>query len=248
MWVGEGGMEHVRTVKEPKQAIPTFEQTVALLMQPENRHVKFNVDVKVQNDPARLFPLMHSIISAHDQWESLLAPRILLGLWHPRFLSPAKIHLPYCRRSYIGNSPTFAKKYFWSSCDVFSMAFGSLTTAAGEKFRKHCKSAGKQLMVWTVNDAVHMMEAVRWDVDVILTDNTQTWLKLRSALHDDYKGMSDQYTRLFLWTTPMFYGPFQFLLGLSQKLGLEKVAGPFDKIIEELPTPPQAIAAVGTLA
>ena len=101
--------------------------------QPENRHVKFNVDVKVQNDPARLFPLMHSIISAHDQWETLLAPRILLGLWHPRFLSPAKILLPYCRRSYIGHSPVFAKKYFWNSCDVFSMSFGSLTTVVGEK-------------------------------------------------------------------------------------------------------------------
>ncbi|KDQ25386.1 hypothetical protein PLEOSDRAFT_1090027 [Pleurotus ostreatus PC15] len=39
-------MEHVRTVKEPKQSIPTFAETVALLMQ----HVKFNVDVKPQND------------------------------------------------------------------------------------------------------------------------------------------------------------------------------------------------------
>jgi hypothetical protein len=38
MWVGEGGMEHVRTVKEPKQAIPTFEQTVALLMQVHHVH------------------------------------------------------------------------------------------------------------------------------------------------------------------------------------------------------------------
>jgi hypothetical protein len=32
-WLGTNGMEHVRTVREPKQAIPTFEQTIALLMQ-----------------------------------------------------------------------------------------------------------------------------------------------------------------------------------------------------------------------
>ena len=31
-WFGEGGMEHVRTVKEPKQSIPTFIETVELLM------------------------------------------------------------------------------------------------------------------------------------------------------------------------------------------------------------------------
>ena len=31
-WFGKDGMEHVRTVKEPKQTIPTFSQTVELLM------------------------------------------------------------------------------------------------------------------------------------------------------------------------------------------------------------------------
>lgn len=31
-WCGEGGMEHVRTLKEPRQAIPTFAQTIELLM------------------------------------------------------------------------------------------------------------------------------------------------------------------------------------------------------------------------
>ena len=58
-------------------------------------------------------------------------------------------------------------------------------------------------MVWTVNHPDHMMEvyiyvirwwaltcrltsgpqAVRWGVDVILTDVTQTWLDLRGALY-----------------------------------------------------------------
>jgi len=31
-WHGEGGMQHIRTKKEPKQPIPTFAETVALLM------------------------------------------------------------------------------------------------------------------------------------------------------------------------------------------------------------------------
>jgi len=31
-WYGEDGIEHVRTVKEPKQSIPTFVETLALLM------------------------------------------------------------------------------------------------------------------------------------------------------------------------------------------------------------------------
>jgi glycerophosphoryl diester phosphodiesterase len=31
-WHGETGMQHVRTIKEPRQTIPTFAETVALLM------------------------------------------------------------------------------------------------------------------------------------------------------------------------------------------------------------------------
>lgn len=103
------------------------------LLQPENQHVKFNVDVKVQNDPDRLFALMNKIISSQPDWEKKLAPRILVGLWHPRFLSFAKEHLPYCRRSYIGNSPYIARKYFWNDVDAFSMAFSALTTMDGQK-------------------------------------------------------------------------------------------------------------------
>ena len=31
-WYGTDGMEHIRTIKEPKQAIPTFTETLDLLM------------------------------------------------------------------------------------------------------------------------------------------------------------------------------------------------------------------------
>lgn len=146
-------MENIRTTREPRQAIPTFIQTIELLMRPENAHAQFNVsllipfsfhsfgvflpgdspcgscairfqfespadtvslerlaarslnclpchdtcspfihpcsqvvpsfqvDVKVQNDPERLFRLMRKTIEGYADWEKTLAPRILLGLW-----------------------------------------------------------------------------------------------------------------------------------------------------------------------
>lgn len=76
---------------------------------------------------------MHAVISAQPEWETLLAHRILVGLWHPRFLAAAKAHLPYCRRSYIGNNPYIARKYFWADCDTFSVAFGALTSGDGQR-------------------------------------------------------------------------------------------------------------------
>ncbi|KII94612.1 hypothetical protein PLICRDRAFT_169350 [Plicaturopsis crispa FD-325 SS-3] len=228
-WYGVNGMEHVRTTKEPKQAIPTFAETITLLMQPENRHVKFNVDVKVQNDPDRLFSLMDALITAQPDWEIDLAPRILLGLWHPRFIAYAKARLPYCRRSHIGESLDIARKYFWKDVQAFSMAFGSLTSADGEKFRRECKAEGKQLMVWTVNKPDHMMEAVRWEVDAILTDVTKTWLDLRTALQTDYENAGAQYGRIFLWTTLSFYGPYWRARSKHLEDELTSIAGPFDQ-------------------
>ena len=54
-YYGADGIEHVRTLEEPVQQIPTFEQVCQLLMRPENRHVKFNVDIKPNNDPCLLY-------------------------------------------------------------------------------------------------------------------------------------------------------------------------------------------------
>ncbi|EKM59894.1 uncharacterized protein PHACADRAFT_250682 [Phanerochaete carnosa HHB-10118-sp] len=227
-WYGEEGMQHLRTVKKPVQAIPTFAEAVELLMKSENRHVKFNVDVKPQNNPGRLFFLMHSIISSHEGWQTVLAPRILLGLWHPTFLPHAQEHLPYCRRSYIGGDTDIARKYFWKDVSTFSMSFGSMTTVDGQRFRKECKAAGKNIMVWTVNDPECMMEAVRWDVDVILTDRTKTWLGLRSALQVDYDKIARQHGRLFLWTTMRYYTPVQIFARRASKTRLENIVGPFE--------------------
>ncbi|KAI0307078.1 PLC-like phosphodiesterase [Multifurca ochricompacta] len=235
-WYGPGGMEHVRTSKEPKQAIPTFAETIGLLMKPENQHVKFNIDVKVNNDPEQVFTSMDKIITSHPEWKVRLAPRIILGLWHPRFVSAAKVHLPYCKRSHIGVGPDIARKYFWDDCDAFSMWFPGLATADGEKFRRECKKAGKQLMVWTVNDPSQMMEAVRWGVDAILTDVTKTWLDLRVALNGDYDKVGARYTRSFLWTGPLYYAAVQYGLVLLLKRKMEKIAGSFDNVEEEINT------------
>ncbi|CAL1700305.1 unnamed protein product [Somion occarium] len=227
-WHGADGMEHLRTVKQPPQAIPTFAETVALLMRTENRHVKFNVDVKAQNHPARLFALMHKIISSHDNWETDLAPRIVLGLWHPTFIPHAKTVLPYLRRSYIGEDLSIARKYFWDNVEVFSMKFDVLATVNGEK--KDCQATGKKLMVWTVNDAEYMIEAARWNIDVIITDVPKTWLELRSALQVDYKKVIAQHSRLFLWTNWKFYTPFQILDRQATHRDLEIAAGPFPTV------------------
>jgi phosphatidylglycerol phospholipase C len=96
-------------------------------------HVKFNIDVKLDNEPDRLYSLMHKIISAQTNWERDLAPRLLLGVWHTKFLPAAKQLLPYCRRSFIGTSTSIAREYFWDDVQAFSIYFNVLSTADGKK-------------------------------------------------------------------------------------------------------------------
>jgi len=221
-------MEHVRTTKEPRQSIPTFSETVALLMRPENKHVKFNVDVKVFSEPVRLFTLMHKTIASVEGWQETLAPRILLGLWHPKFIGPARDILPYCKRSHIGANVAIARKYFWDSVDSFSMWFPSMTTAEGARFRQDCKAAGKRVMVWTVNDEPEMMEAARMGVDVILTDVPRTWLRLRAELEADYARVDRTHSRLFMWSSLKFYTAYHMALSWHIERKLQSVGGAFE--------------------
>ncbi|ESK95394.1 glycerophosphodiester phosphodiesterase [Moniliophthora roreri MCA 2997] len=229
VWYGPDGMEHLRTRREPKQPIPTFAETVAFLMQPENRHVSFNIDIKPQDNAKHMFTLMSEIITVQPDWQTALAPRILLGLWHSSYLPLAKEILPYCRRSHLGVSVKIAREYFWDDCDTFSIAMCALSNREGQKFLAECKQHGKRVMVWTVNNPDEMVEACRWGVDVILTDVTKTWLELRKSLEADFEQVSAKHGRRFLWTNPLFWSPVIGTLHYVSNYYFTRVVGPWEQ-------------------
>lgn len=153
----------------------------------------------MDNDPERLFTLMHGLISIYPSFETTLAPRLVLGLWHPKYVEPAVRILPYIRLAHIGMSPALARRHFWDACGSFSMNFASLVGSDGELFRKECKLGGKDLCespryerqendtdevidVWTVNKRSEMIEATKWGAKAILTDRTAEFLQLRAQM------------------------------------------------------------------
>ncbi|POW18538.1 hypothetical protein PSHT_05653 [Puccinia striiformis] len=164
-----GGIDAIRTLKAPHQKIPTFDETMDLLMLKENQHVIFNIDCKAS-------------IEKFPDHATLLSPRLVLGLWHPKFLDHSARLLPALKKAYIGNSPSMARKYFWDACQGFSMKFSCLVGWEGLSFREDCQKAGKSLLVWTVNDRQEMIEACKWGVDAILTDKTADYLALRQQM------------------------------------------------------------------
>lgn len=193
-------IEHVRTKAEPIQPIPLFEELVALLTEPGHRHVSLNIDCKMQNDPEMLFPEMARIIAMYPGWETELAPRLILGLWHPLFLRAAYKYLPLLRRYHIGFSPAVVERYFWDACDGFSLNFALLMGSEGQAFLKKCREAGKEICLWTVNDPGEMRVAMSWGVKAILTDRVGAFTSLRKEIAEEPEKL--ELTGLSRWTFP----------------------------------------------
>lgn len=112
----------------------------------------------------------------------MLAPRLILGLWHPVFIRPALTHLPRLRRYHIGVSTKLARQYFWDACEGFSMRFAMLVGYEGQKFIRDCREAGKEVCVWTVNDPSEQKTAISWGVQAVLTDKVAAFVKLRAEV------------------------------------------------------------------
>ncbi|PWN90285.1 PLC-like phosphodiesterase [Acaromyces ingoldii] len=219
----DGNIENIRTLKQPFQQIPTFRQACDLLMRPENQHVKFNIDIKPDNQPERLFKLMKEIVESYPDFESKLAPRLILGLWHPIFLDAALKFVPALRRVHIGGSPMAARTYFWNHCDGFSMWFPSLVGADGQAFLQEAREAKKDVFVWTVNRRDEMIEATRWGVKAILTDKTDMFQEVRKDMASDYiSTRSEQVGLFFRWASWKYY---MFPIFFYQTLWISQIEG-----------------------
>ena len=126
---------------------------------------------------------MRAILSAHENWETTIAPRLILGLWHPKFVGHAVEILPNIKRCFIGMDLTLAQyPIFWNACDAFSISFPALATADGELFRQRCRCEGKDIFTWTCNRQEEWALAAAWNLDVVMTDTPSHYLAERKAV------------------------------------------------------------------
>ncbi|GFZ48798.1 hypothetical protein JCM24511_06547 [Saitozyma sp. JCM 24511] len=150
---------------------------------------------------------MARIISQYDDWQTLLAPRVILGLWHPLFLRPAFKYLPLCTRYHIGFSVPLVRKFFWDACQGFSICFPLLMGQEGQQFLRDCREAGKEVCVWTVNNEEEMRVAMSWGVRAVLTDRVGVYTSLKKEVVADpsklvIPGMKGS---LFAWSHWRYY-------------------------------------------
>jgi len=179
-------IDQLYTQEKPPQRVPTFEEAVQFMS--ENTDFVLNIDVKMDNDPEKLFTLMDKILSSSKEKDKL-GRRIVLGLWHPLFIDPAKRILPYTRISHIGFSTNYARKWFWRDCESFSVHIAALLTHGGQRFVDDCHKEGKELIVWTCNSREEMLAATRWNARAVMTDQNRKLLRLQEEYKKDPERM-----------------------------------------------------------
>lgn len=173
---GKGPRADIKRPRRSRKTVTSFSTSVPIVRISEHASLIYfliltsQIDVKIFSVPDEIFPLMQKVISSYPDYATTLAPRLILGLWHPLFIEPARRHLPTLTRYHIGLSMHIARKYFWDHMDGFSMAFPMLTSAEGQRFIRDCKAAGKGLMTWTVNEKRDMRMAKKWGIDWLITD------------------------------------------------------------------------------
>jgi phosphatidylglycerol phospholipase C len=140
---------------------------------------------------------MKAVVEQYPNWETVLAPRIILGIWHvsplltsfstleaktdpqPKFIEPASTILPFLPRYAISMSIPEVRKHFFAHCHGFSMRYEYLASAEGDKFRKECAAAGKGLCCWTVNGREEMRNCARWGIKSVISDKPEVWREIK---------------------------------------------------------------------
>lgn len=123
--------------------------------------------------------MIRQTIEHYPGWATVLAPRLVLGLWHPRYIEPATRILPYLPRYAISMSIAQARAYFFHHCHGFSIMYEALASKDGDRFRAECKVAGKAICAWTVNSREEMRQCARWELQSIISDKPGVWREIK---------------------------------------------------------------------
>lgn len=231
-----GDIEFLTTQEEPRCPISRFQDVFDLLLKAENSHVWAVIDIKMYNSPEILVTLS-KILKSYNEDLSVFSKRITLGIWHPKFISYAKTHLPEIPIVHIGISLEIARDYF-SDADGYNLRYIALSGYEGQNFIKEAHSKGKPVFVWTVNKEDHAKNCHNWGVDAIMTDKTKFFVDFfknfenenEQEEYDEVNGLVTE-RRKFLnvgkesWYTSLTYFGFRLVSSFIIKLKFCRFGG-----------------------
>ena len=180
---GANGMSSYLTVDEPYTSMPTFVEVLQLLRHSDYSSKWLLLDIKV-NNPVRILQCIAETIRQVDKDMDYWSRRIVLGIWHHKFLPYSEKYLPTLPITHIGLHTTYARHYFLHNPRVqsFNLQLYSLVSKSQQAFIADAHRLGKSVFVWTVNDSDSMRYCMALKVDAILSDDPS---KTKAVQDDD---------------------------------------------------------------
>ncbi|KKA30973.1 hypothetical protein TD95_001313 [Thielaviopsis punctulata] len=189
----------LKTLKPPHEPVPSLEQLLEYIAQPEHAHIWLLLDIKVNLAAPRrrrrslLRPRHPPPTHSHPRpWST----RILLGCWSPAYMSLAQTHLPDIPLAHIGLSTSYAARAILPmhphcTLNMSMRALVGLSAARRDAF------AETAVFAWTVNDRAWMRWCVRraalpaqnvGGVDAVVTDDPRLFREVCREVGWDGEG------------------------------------------------------------
>ncbi|CCG83344.1 Glycerophosphoryl diester phosphodiesterase [Taphrina deformans PYCC 5710] len=207
---GPGSMSRFTTVDAPHTRMPTLRQVLKLIARDEWRGRWVLLDVKVDNQ-VEVIEAMADTLRSLNPDPSFWRTRVVLGIWHHKFLPACDRHLAGLPITHIGLHTAYARRYFLHHPQVgaFNLQLHALVTASQQDFVRQAHRLGKQTYVWTVNDGPAMRFCRTLAVDAILSDDPGRTGAVRDEDLTHWHPDRDYWTprrvlKAYLWNAVLF--------------------------------------------
>lgn len=143
------------------------------------------IDIKAMNSPSIIGKLIQDLRTAkNDNFDEFWVPKVVLGIWKLDMLKATQQDAGQFKVIHIGISRSLADK-FLENPQVVGVSLHYLALTAGssaDQFLLKTKKRGALIFSWTVNTDRWLKWAIASDLDGVVSDFPDKFLKMRSEL------------------------------------------------------------------
>ena len=178
-------LSQLRTLRKPHEPMPRLSDLLEYMSQPGMEDIWVLLDIKLANKADDVMRLIAATINSVQPNSRSWKERIVLGIWVPKFLPLANYYLPDFPVTHIGFSTCYARQFLAAPNVGFNILQKVLLGPIGSNFLRDVKAAGRQLLVWTVNEEKVMKWCIQTEVDGVITDDPELFRKVCDEWRDD---------------------------------------------------------------
>ncbi|RHZ43240.1 glycerophosphodiester phosphodiesterase [Aspergillus thermomutatus] len=178
-------LQTLQTAQAPHVQMPRLVDFLALLSEPGWERLWVLLDIKVDNLPERIIPLLvraFESVPCSTPWSE----RVVLGCWSSAYFPLCESRLPGFETALICFDLWYARRVLRGSGASVNVN-QKVLMGMGGGFLVEARAAGRRVFVWTVNEPGLMRWSIDRKVDGVITDDPG---RCRAMVLDATKGTS----------------------------------------------------------